>query len=187
MQNLADTEKEKIGELIKDILSKLNITQAELAEVVGASSGTIKNILKGKAATFDIVMKTIGFLGIALPITKVTKLPLEPELRHRIKEYHKKYGISDERKLLDKQPTLLIAITDRLIPNGFLKKPKTTGELVDILEEDYNIKTSSSVLSKELQKAVDLGAVIIIDETTKRHQYQQKKSYSRNFNDGNWN
>jgi hypothetical protein len=68
-----------------------------------------------------------------------------------------------------------------------LKKPKTTGELVDILEEDYNIKTSSSVLSKELQKAVDLGAVIIIDETTKRHQYQQKKSYSRNFNDGNWN
>jgi transcriptional regulator with XRE-family HTH domain len=175
MQNLADIEKEKIGKLVKDILNKLNISQADLAEAVGTSAGTIKNLIKGKAATFDIVIKTLGFLGIALPITKVTKLPLEPELRLRIKEYHKKYGISDERKLLDKQPTLLIAITDRLIPDGFLKKPKTTGELVDILEEDYNIKTNSSVLSKELQKAVDLGAVIVIDETTKRHQYQQKK------------
>ena len=175
MQNLADIEKEKIGKLVKDILNKLNISQADLAEAVGTSAGTIKNLIKGKAATFDIVIKTLGFLGIALPITKVTKLPLEPKLRLRIKEYHKKYGISDERKLLDKQPTLLIAITDRLIPDGFLKKPKTTGELVDILEEDYNIKTNSSVLSKELQKAVDLGAVIVIDETTKRHQYQQKK------------
>ena len=175
MQNLADIEKEKIGKLVKDILNKLNISQTDLAEAVGTSAGTIKNLIKGKAATFDIVIKTLGFLGIALPITKVTKLPLEPELRLRIKEYHKKYGISDERKLLDKQPTLLIAITDRLIPDGFLKKPKTTGELVDILEEDYNIKTNSSVLSKELQKAVDLEAVIVIDETTKRHQYQQKK------------
>ena len=175
MQNLADTEKKKIGELIKDILSKLNITHAELAEVVGASPGTIKNILKGKAATFDIVMKTLRFLGIALPITKVNPIPLEPELRLRIKEYHKRYGISDEQKLLNKQPTLLIVITDRLIPEGFLKKPKTTGALVDILEDDYNIKTNSSVLSKELQKAVDLGAIVIIDETAKRHQYQQKK------------
>lgn len=175
MQNLPDIEKKKIGELIKDILSKLNITQAELAEVVGASSGTIKNILKGKAATFDTVMKTLRFLGIALPVTKVTNIPLEPELRRKIKEYHKKYEINDEQKLLNKQPTLLIAITDRLIPDGFLKKPKTTGELVEILEEDYNIKTNSSVLSKELQKAVDLGALIVIDETTKRHQYQQKK------------
>ena len=175
MQNLEDTEKKKIGELINDILSKLNITQAELAEVIGASSGTIKNILKGKAATFDIVMKALSFLGIALPVTKVTKLPFEPELRRRIKEYHKKFGISDERKLLDKQPTLLIAITDRLIPDGFLKKPKGTGELVDILKEDYNIKTNSSVLSKELQKAVDLGAVVVVDETAKRYQYKQKK------------
>ena len=76
---------------------------------------------------------------------------------------------------MDKQPTLLTAITDRLIPDGVLKKPKAAGELVDILREDYNIKTNSSVLSKELQKAVDLGAVIIIDETAKRHQYQHKK------------
>lgn len=175
MQSLADIEKEKIGELVKDILNKLNITQTELAEAIGTSAGTIKNIIKGRASTFDTVIKVLGFLGISLPIAKSYKLPLEPELRRRIREYHKKHRILDEQKLLDKQPTLLIAITDRLIPSGFLKKPKTSGELVDILNEDHNIKTNSSVISKELQKAVDLGIVIIIDETAKRYQYQQRK------------
>jgi len=59
MQYLADTEKEKIGELVKEILIKLNITQAEIAEALGISAGTIKNILKGRAATFDIIIKVL--------------------------------------------------------------------------------------------------------------------------------
>jgi len=161
MQYLADTEKEKIGELVKEILIKLNITQAEIAEALGISAGTIKNILKGRA--------------VPLPLTKEYKLPIEPELRRKVKEYHKKYKIVDEHKLLDKQPKLLIAITDRLIPEGFLKKPKMSGEIADILKEEYGIETNSSVLSKELQKAIELGFISVIDENVKRFQYQQTK------------
>jgi transcriptional regulator with XRE-family HTH domain len=175
MQYLADTEKEKIGELVKEILIKLNITQAEIAEALGISAGTIKNILKGRAATFDIIIKVLRFFGVPLPLTKEYKLPIEPELRRKVKEYHKKYKIVDEHKLLDKQPKLLIAITDRLIPEGFLKKPKMSGEIADILKEEYGIETNSSVLSKELQKAIELGFISVIDENVKRFQYQQTK------------
>ena len=175
MQNLADIDKRKIGKLVKDILYKLNITQSELAEAIGTSAGTIKNIQKGNIATFDILIKVLNFLAISLPISENYKLPLEPELRYQIKEYHKTHRITDEQNILDKKPTLLIAITDRLIPSGLLRKPKTSGELVVVLNEDYQIITNSSVLSKELQKAVDLGKIIIVDTTAKRYQYIQKK------------
>ncbi len=174
MRNLAEAERLKIGEIVKVIIDKLNITQSELALAVGASLGTIKNILKGQAATYDVITNTLNFLAISTPLRKDYKVPLEPELRQKIKSHHVLNKISDSQKLLEKRPTFLVIISDRLIPGGFFKNGKTSADVLNVLKEEYNIITISSVLSKELKKSVGLGILAIVDEQSKRFEYIQK-------------
>ena len=63
----------KIGEKLKSIRLKQNITQQSLAETAGVSLTSLKNIEKGEIRSFDSllrVLRTLGKLDVLLPLVE---------------------------------------------------------------------------------------------------------------------
>ncbi|ANI89383.1 hypothetical protein A9P82_08810 [Arachidicoccus ginsenosidimutans] len=176
MQDLANKEKKQIGKNLKLIRKKLNITIEELANTLVLSTGTIKDIEAGKAASMDNIINVVYFLGLTLKEAADTnyQIPLEPELRNRIVLFHKKHKIVDTYNLLDKQPAIKIIITDRFIPNGYLDKAVYVKDLISFYHNDYGISLSPSSLSNELKNLVEKNTLIITNPDEKYHKYKKK-------------
>ena len=67
----------KIGEKLKSIRLKQNITQQSLAEAANISLSTLKNIEKGDIRSFDSllrIMRTLGKLDVLQPLIEEDQL-----------------------------------------------------------------------------------------------------------------
>lgn len=67
----------KIGEKLKAVRLKQNITQQALAEESGVSLSSVKKIEKGEIGSFDSllrVMRTLGKLDVLLPLVEEEQL-----------------------------------------------------------------------------------------------------------------
>ena len=67
----------KIGEHLKAIRLKQNITQLALAEEAGVSLSSVKKIEKGEIGSFDSllrVLRTLGKLDVLLPLVEEEQL-----------------------------------------------------------------------------------------------------------------
>ena len=67
----------KIGEKLKSIRLKQNITQQSLAEAANISLSTLKNIEKGDIRSFDSllrIMRTLGQLDVLQPLIEEEQL-----------------------------------------------------------------------------------------------------------------
>lgn len=67
----------KIGEHLKSLRLKQNITQQNLAEEAGVSLSSIKKIEKGEIGSFDSilrVLRTLGKLDVLLPLVEEEQL-----------------------------------------------------------------------------------------------------------------
>jgi len=63
----------EIGALVRENRLKLKLSQAQLAERVGASRLWIVNLEKGKStAQLDLVLRTLHILGLSLDISAKT-------------------------------------------------------------------------------------------------------------------
>lgn len=71
---LADEEiQRKIGDRLKALRLKQNITQQSLAEESGVSLSSVKKIEKGEIGSFDTllrVLRTLGKLDVLLPLVE---------------------------------------------------------------------------------------------------------------------
>lgn len=62
--SLSDTIiRKKIGERLKSVRLRQNITQADLAKIAQVSLSSVKNIEKGEIGSFDTFMRIIRMLG----------------------------------------------------------------------------------------------------------------------------
>ena len=67
----------KIGEHLKAVRLKQNITQQSLAEEAGVSLSSVKKIEKGEIGSFDSllrVLRTLGKLDVLLPLVEEEQL-----------------------------------------------------------------------------------------------------------------
>ena len=67
----------KIGEHLKAVRLKQNITQQSLAEEAGVSLSSVKKIEKGEIGSFDTflrVLRTLGKLDVLLPLVEEEQL-----------------------------------------------------------------------------------------------------------------
>ena len=67
----------KIGERLKAVRLKQNITQQDLAEESGVSLSSVKKIEKGEIGSFDSflrVLRTLGKLDVLLPLVEEEQL-----------------------------------------------------------------------------------------------------------------
>ena len=67
----------KIGERLKAVRLKQNITQQALAEESGVSLSSVKKIEKGEIGSFDSllrVLRTLGKLDVLLPLVEEEQL-----------------------------------------------------------------------------------------------------------------
>ena len=67
----------KIGERLKTVRLKQNITQQALAEESGVSLSSVKKIEKGEIGSFDSllrVLRTLGKLDVVLPLVEEEQL-----------------------------------------------------------------------------------------------------------------
>ena len=67
----------KIGECLKALRLRQNITQQNLAEGAGVSLSSIKKIEKGEIGSFDSllrVLRTLGKLDVLLPLVEEEQL-----------------------------------------------------------------------------------------------------------------
>ena len=67
----------KIGEHLKAVRLKQNITQQRLAEEAGVSLSSVKKIEKGEIGSFDSllrVLRTLGKLDVLLPLVEEEQL-----------------------------------------------------------------------------------------------------------------
>ena len=67
----------KIGERLKALRLKQNITQTSLAETANVSLSVIKNIEKGEIRSFDAflrLLRTLGQLEVLLPLVEEQQL-----------------------------------------------------------------------------------------------------------------
>ena len=85
----------RIGNHLKTVRLKQNITQQSLADAAGVSLSSLKKIEKGDINTFDSllrVLRTLGKLEVLQPL--VDEEPLSPseyyELVHSIKAKHQR-------------------------------------------------------------------------------------------------
>lgn len=177
MQDAAAKEKVRIGKTVKLIRTKLNISVQELADTLVLSTGTIKSIEAGKAASVDNIIQVIYFFGLTLNEASDPKyqIPLEPQLRQSVIAFHHKHKIPDKNGLLKKAPKVRVILTDRIFPQGYLNEPKPIRYLKEICENEYGIKISSSTLSNAMNELVEEQAVIICNPKDKYHLYRKKK------------
>ncbi len=177
MQDIAAKEKGRIGKTVKLIRTKLNISVLELAETLVLSTGTIKSIEAGKAASVDNIINVIYFFGLTLNEASDPKyqIPLEPVLRQSIIDFHHSHKIKDKNGLLKKLPSVRVILTDRIIQQGYLDEPTPIRSVKEICENEYGIKISSSTLSNALNDLVDEQSIIITNPKDKYHLYRKKK------------
>lgn len=67
----------KIGEKLKSVRLKQNITQQNLSEAANVSLSTIKKIEKGEIGSFDALLRllrTLGKLDVLLPLVEEEQL-----------------------------------------------------------------------------------------------------------------
>ena len=67
----------RIGDRIRRVRLKQNITQQSLAEAAGVSLSSIKKIEKGEIGSFDTllrVLRTLGKLDVLLPLVEVEQM-----------------------------------------------------------------------------------------------------------------
>ena len=67
----------KMGEHLKELRLKQNITQQSLAEDAGVSLSSVKKIEKGEIGSFDSllrVLRTLGKLDVLLPVVEEEQL-----------------------------------------------------------------------------------------------------------------
>ena len=85
----------KIGERLKALRLKQNITQMSLAEAANVSLSVVKNIEKGEIRSFDAflrLLRTLGLLDVLMPLVEEQQLsPNEYyELIQKKKEHQRK-------------------------------------------------------------------------------------------------
>ena len=65
---------EKIGNRVRQVRLKQNITQQSLAEAAGVSLSSVKKIEKGVIGSFDSLLRTLGLLDVLQPLVEEEQL-----------------------------------------------------------------------------------------------------------------
>lgn len=147
-----DTTKKNIGKRIKTLRKYLNIEQQELADATNISKGTINSIENGIGFTGDYIIAISFFFGMELSeLVSTLPIPLELELKDKIRKFRKKHGLPS-LTLLNKTPEIKIAIEHRLLRSNFFDTSRTIQEIIIRCAEDdfkYNSSSVSNVM-KEL-------------------------------------
>lgn len=170
MNTLIKKDKEQLGARIKNLREMLSLSQSQLAEVIGASRGTIVSMENAKGFTGDTLLAACHFFAMSLSefSNYNTELPGEIELREKIKKYHIKHN-STKYKVLENAPHLSSIIEFRLLRSDFFKKPRNVSEIIEHINDEYKILFDSSQVSQALINSV------------KKRQVKRTKSTGRNY------
>ena len=98
----------KIGERLKAVRLKQNITQQALAEESGVSLSSVKKIEKGEIGSFDSllrILRTLGKLDVLLPLVEEEQLsPSEYyELVQKAGAHQRKRAVGKAHKEMEEQ------------------------------------------------------------------------------------
>ena len=98
----------KIGEKLRSVRLKQNITQQALAEEAGVSLSSVKKIEKGEIGSFDSllrVLRTLGKLDVLLPLVEDEQLsPSEYyEMVQKVGAHQRKRAVGKSYKEKEEQ------------------------------------------------------------------------------------
>ena len=98
----------KIGEKLRSVRLKQNITQQALAEEAGVSLSSVKKIEKGEIGSFDSllrVLRTLGKLDVLLPLVEEEQLsPSEYyEMVQKVGAHQRKRAVGKSYKEKEEQ------------------------------------------------------------------------------------
>lgn len=149
-----------IGERLKKQRKKLELKLEDIAEMTGFTYNTIRNMEMGNET------------GLSYFIEVCLALELHPkdviDMDYKIKP---RFELSAARK----EKTRLTARVHIFYDKGFFKEYRSTGQVVDKIEQDYGIKTTTSAVSVILNRMVKSERLKVKGENRKNFYIVNKK------------
>ena len=179
MSKASDIAKRIIGDNLKSIRETLLLSHQELAEISGISKGSIIKMEGGKKGyTIDTLIIFIDKIGFTLPeiSSEKTKIPEYDQLKNKITQYYNNKSTAVPVELFPNlEHKVKKLVLTRLIPDGYLKKPKTLSEILTYFKDEFGFTLKSTSLSNTLIRLSEEGIVQINKTDSTGFRYSSKK------------
>jgi DNA-binding Xre family transcriptional regulator len=152
----------EIGERVKDQRIKSELEIEDISEMTGFTSNTIRNLEDGNELTLSYFVEICK--AIKIHPKDILDFKIDPQTR---------FKLSPSRK---EKPRLTARIKLYLADNYFLKD-RTAHDILQELEEDYQVKSSTAAISVILNRMVKMD-ILKASKKKNIHYYSTRKKES---------